>query len=182
VKADILLSGLVSGITILLGVITADWLKRLRDRNEYTQRIVMDISQGFLIYVDYLAGHVLETVGISNESKLSQGEKDFWDNYIFLAKELRVLSETPRWPQRNARGIREAALALRVCAYANLHNCRIHKVPLHPDNATELERLEYELRDASRNKRDAKTVYRLASEKLDELKGQMLSRESATGS
>jgi hypothetical protein len=178
VKTDSLLSGLVSGMTILLGVITADWLKRLRDRAEYTRRIASDISQSILSYVDFLTNHLLETFGNSTESRMSQDEKQLWDTYFFLVKELRELSESPKWPQRNAKGIREAALALRVCAYANLTHCGTYKVLLQPENAEELSRLETNLRDASRSRRDTKTITRLFLEKQEELKRQMLSRDA----
>jgi hypothetical protein len=102
VKIDILLSGMVSGLTILLVVITADWLKRLRDRTEYTRRVVLDITMGIRICTDYLAGHLLKTFHFSNESRMSKEERNFYDTYYSLAKESRELSESPRWPQRNS--------------------------------------------------------------------------------
>ena len=177
-KTDILLSGLVSGLTILLGVITADWLKRLRDRAAHTRRIVLDIMESVRVYTDYLAGHHLERFSFSSESRTSQGERSFWDTYIFLIKELRDLSESPRWPQRNARGIREAAVVLRVCLIANLEHCGNYKVLLHQNNAEELFQLEYDMRVASFSGQDAQNVSLLIPEKLEDLKRHMLSQEA----
>jgi hypothetical protein len=178
VKIDILLSGLVSGLTILLGVITADWLKRLRDRTEHTRRIVMDIFQSVRVYTDYLAGHHLETFSFSSESRMSPGERTFLDTYVFLLKELRDLSESPKWPQRNARGIREAAVALRVCVIANSNHCGTYKVLLHQNNAEELFKLEYDMRVASFSGQDTQNASLLIPKKLEDLKRHMLSQEA----
>jgi hypothetical protein len=179
VKIDILLSGVASGLTILLGVITADWLKRLRDRTEYTRRVVLDITMGIRICTDYLAGHLLETFHFSNDSLMSLEERDFFGTYYSLAKELRELSESPRWPQRNARRIRETAVALRVCLIANQNHCGIYKVLLNKHSAEELFRLEWELRSASHSRQDARTASHLIPEKADDLKRRMLSGEAA---
>jgi hypothetical protein len=181
VKTDIFLSGLVSGLTILFGVITADWLKRLRDRTEYTRRIVIDIWEGMSSYIDYLGAQLLESWGFSKGSRMSQDESDFVTSYAFLMKELRELSESPRWPQRNARRIREAALAFLVCVGANLNHCGTQQVLLAEENAEELMQLETDLRDASLSRRDARTIHRLISERQEEMKHQMLSREAANG-
>lgn len=177
-KIDILLSGLASGLTILLGVITADWLKRLRDRTEYTRRIVLNIMQSVRVFTDYLAGHHLDTFGFSNESRMSQGERTFWDTYIFLQKELRDLSELPRWPQRNARGIREAAVALRVCVIANSNHCGTYQVLLQQNNAEELSQLEEDMRVSSFSGQDTRNTSLLIPEKLEDLKRRMLSQEA----
>jgi hypothetical protein len=180
-KADILLSGLVSGVTILLGVITADWLKRLRDRTEYTRRVVLDITMGIRICTDYLAGHLLETFHFSNESRMSPDERDFFETYYSLAKELRELSESPRWPQRNARRIQETANALRVCLIANQNHCGIYKILLNKESGEELFLLEWDLRSASHSRQDARTASSLIPKKADDLKRRMLSKEAANG-
>jgi hypothetical protein len=175
VKIDILLSGVVSGLTILLGVITADWLKRLRDRTEYTRRVVLDITMGIRICTDYLAGHLLETFHFSNESRMSLDERNFFETYYSLAKDMRELSESPRWPQRNARRIRETAVALRVCLIANQNHCGIYKTLLNQESAEELFLLEWDLRSASHSRQDSRTAAILIPEKSEALKRRMLS-------
>ena len=178
-KAAILLTGVVSGLTILLGVITADWLKRLRDRTEYTRRVVLDISMGIRNFTDFLAGHLLETFHFSNEIRMSEDERNFFETYYSLAKELRELSESPSWPQRNARRIRATAVALRVCVIANQNHCGVYKILLDQKSAEELFLLEWELRSATHSKQDARTAAILIPEKADELKRKMLGLEEA---
>ena len=121
-KTDILLTGLVSGLTILLGVITAEWLKRLRDRISYTRRIVFDISICKLIFVSYLEDNLIEPFSYTS-SKTSEELREFKESVHVLVKELRDLSEVPKWPQRNARRIRQAAYNFRICLLASLQHC-----------------------------------------------------------
>jgi hypothetical protein len=179
VKTDILLTGLVSGLTILLGVITADWLKRLRDRINYTRRITTDISHSVRKYIEYLGSQLSPRIEIGISFSRSQDENELIENFNFLLRELRDLSEIPRWPQRNARRIRQAAFDFRICVFANFEHCRIHQVLLHEENADELRRLELALRIATRSRRAFETMTRDISEKTEELKEQMLSREAA---
>ena len=175
-KTDILLTGLVSGLTILLGVITAEWLKRLRDRISYTKRIVFDISICKSIFVSYLEDHLVDPFGYTS-SKTSEELREFRESVHVLVKELRDLSEVPKWPQRNARRIRQAAYNFRICLLANLQHCEELQVLLHLENKEELDRLEVELRSATRSRRAFTAGMRDISEKKAELKAQMLSRE-----
>ena len=175
-KTDIFLSGLVSGLTILLGVIAAEWLKRLRDRISYTRRVVTEIAVYKLNYISYLRDHLIEAYYYGSLEN-SKGRREFFETFQMLSTELRDLSEIPRWPQRNARQIRQAATNFRICLFANMEHCIEHQVLLHQENAEELKRLELELRSATRSKRAYKTTMRDLAEKKAELKAQMLSRE-----
>ena len=175
-KTDIFLSGLVSGLTILLGVIAAEWLKRLRDRISYTRRVVIDIWFCKMNLVSYLRDHLIGAFDFES-SELAKGGHEFREVVQMLSTELRDLSEIPRWPQRNARQIRQAATNFRICLLANLEHCIEYKVLLHQENAKELNRLELELRSATRSKRAYKETTRGIEEKQAELKAQMLSRE-----
>ncbi len=177
-NTDILLTGLVSGLTILLGVFTADWLKRLRDRINYTRRVVVDISISKMKFVKYLRGHLIEDASSGSDSKVSEDESEFYKIYALLSKELRDLSEMPKWPQPNARRIRKAAANLRTCMFANTEHCAMYQVYLHQENAEELDRLGVELRSATRSKRAYETIMSDLSEKKEEFKRQMLSREA----
>ena len=178
-KTDILLTGLVSGLTILLGVITADWLKRLRDRINYTRRITTDITHSMLNYIEYLGSQLIPHIEFGISFSRSQVENELIENFNFLSIELRDLSEIPRWPQRNARRIRQAARDFRLCVFANYYHCWNHQVLLHEENAEELHRLELDLRSSTRSKHVFESMNRDLSEKMEELKEQMLSRETA---
>ena len=178
-KTDILLTGLVSGLTILLGVITADWLKRLRDRINYTRRITSGVSHSVRKYIEYLGSQLFPRIEIGNSYRRPQVENELIENFNFLLSELRDLSEIPRWPQRNARRIRQAAFDFRICVIANYNHCQIHQVLLLEENAEELFRLNEALLNAIRSRRTFEKSKRHVSEKTEELKQQMLSREAA---
>jgi hypothetical protein len=179
VKTDILLTGLVSGLTILLGVITADWLKRLRDRINYARRITSDINNSLRKYIEYSGTHVVARVNSGIGHSRSEDENELIETINLMLRELRDLSEIPRWPQRNARGIRQAASNFRICLFANAEHCQIYQLFLHEENAEELRRLELALRIATRSRRALETMTLHLSEKAEELKQQMLSREAA---
>ena len=91
-KTDIFLSGLVSGLTILLGVIAAEWLKRLRDRISYTRRVVSEIAVRKMNFVSYLRDHLLETYDLGS-SEISKGTHEFREVMHMLSIELRDLSD-----------------------------------------------------------------------------------------
>ena len=175
-KADILLTGLVSGLTILLGVIAAEWLKRLRERISYTRRIVTDISICKEIVVSYLENHLVVPFSYRS-SKTSEELRQFEDSVQMLIRELRDLSEVPKWPQSNAKKIRLAAYNFRICLFANTTHCSEFQVLLHRENKEELDLLEVELRGATRSRRAFTATTRDISEKRAELKAQMLRRE-----
>jgi hypothetical protein len=178
-KADIFLTGLVSGLTILLGVITADWLKRLRDRISYTRRVTGDISLSHMKFVEDLKNHLVKGAGFESASKRSEEEKERIEVLTLLHKELRDLSEIPRWPQRNAKQIRVAAANYRSSIFANLEHCATYQVFLHQDDADELDRLELVFLRATRSTRAFENTTNHVLEKTAELKRQMLSREAA---
>jgi hypothetical protein len=130
-KIDILLSGVVSGITILIGVITADWLKRLRDRINYTRRITVELTHRLKIFIEYLGSHLMARTDTGIGIERSEEELDLIEKFNFLIRELRDLSEIPRWPQRHARRLRQVAIDFRICLIANFEHCSIYQVVLH---------------------------------------------------
>ena len=87
-KTDIFLSGLVSGLTILLGVIAAEWLRRLRDRISYTRRVVTDISVSKTNFISYLGDHLIEAYDFGS-SEISKGMREFREAFQMLLRELR---------------------------------------------------------------------------------------------
>lgn len=175
-KIDILLSGLVSGLTILLGVLVADWLKRLRDRIEDSRRRASVILVILADLMDYLAFHLLEG-GYQEGVERSRDEKEFTDYFNEIIKEIETLAEVPRWPQQNAKQIREAAHHLIICILANTYHCRAKKILLQRENIEELTTLAFDLRDLTRSTLDRKTLRSSVSEKREELERQALSRE-----
>ena len=179
-KADILLSGLVSGLTILLGVIVADWLKRLRDRIEASRRTASVILEAVQNFVDYLSRHVLTSVGSAFGAERSPDEKEFLDAVAFLTKELEALADLPRWPQRGAKEMRKIAHQLFICVLANLYHCGSAKVLLNPDDGKELNNLAFDLRDLTHTTLDRHTLLNSVPEKRKELERRALNRETVT--
>lgn len=178
-KTDIFVSGLVSGLTILLGVITADWLRRLRDRINYTRRILPDIEKNLLKFINYSERNILsDRAEIGSEKYLVESQAS--EVFYLLKKELRDLSDTPRWPQRNAKRAREVANNLRICVIANALHCEINQVLLHKENAEELSQRMLTLGGTTRSKKDFDSGMRLLHEKVDELKEEMLNRGEAS--
>jgi hypothetical protein len=175
-KTDILLSGLVSGLTILLGVIVADWLKRLRDRIEASRRTASVILETVQNYVDYLSGHILVSVGSALGVERSRDEKEFLDIFAFLTKELEALADLPRWPQPDAKKMRRLAHQLFICVVANLYHCGTKKILMHSEDAKELNDLAYDLRDLTRTSLDRRTLRSSVPEKREELERRALSR------
>jgi hypothetical protein len=176
VKFDIFLSGLVSGLTILLGVIFADWLKRLRDRVEASRLTASVILVKLGDYMDYLVCHTLEGDFLDGVEK-SRDEKEFIACFNEIIQEIETLAELPRWPQQNARQIREAANHLVICILANTYHCRAKRVRLQPENIKELTDLAFDLRDLNRSSLDRKTLRSSVLDKREELERQALSRE-----
>jgi hypothetical protein len=176
VKSDIFISGLVSGLTIIFGVLVADWLKRLRDRIESSRRTASVILVKLGEFMDYLVCHTLEGDLLDGVEK-SRDEKEFIACFNEIIQEIETLAELPRWPQQNARQIRESANHLVICILANGHHCRAKKVRLQPESIKELADLAFDLRDLTRSSLDRKTLRSSVSEKREELELQALSRE-----
>jgi hypothetical protein len=85
-KSDIVLSGIVSGATILLGVLIADWLRRFRNRVDQTRHAVRELLTPLNMVADFLAGNILEGYDFANDAFLTQGEKGLTPYSLLLRR------------------------------------------------------------------------------------------------
>jgi hypothetical protein len=144
-NSDIFLTGMVSGATILLGVFIADWLRRLRDRVELLKRNVLDMRWYLAQTIDYLSTYILEGYGKGSSVKRAQEEREFWTMGKSADGTLKSIVYSPRWPQRNAKKIREAAIRLLVCTGAAINECEESRTLLHHEEIAEMRALYFEL-------------------------------------
>jgi hypothetical protein len=179
-KSDIILSGLVSGATILLGVLIADWLKRFRNRVEQTRRAVRELHSPLNMVADFLAGNILGGYGFANDAPLTLGEKDFFNHGYTLRGSLDDLSESPRWPQMNARKIREGANTLLIALEANVERCAAERIRLDKTEGEELVRLYFALVDLTHRYSVHEARQKRIEEKREELGAQASSRATTS--
>ena len=146
-NSDIVLSGLVSGTTILLGVFIADWLRRLRDRAEQLKHNVLDMRWDLAQTTDYLSTYILQGFGKGTNVAEAQYERDFWLMGKSAEGTLKSIVYSPRWPQRNAKETREAAIRLLVCVGAAINECEETKTLLHSEEIAEIQALYDKLQE-----------------------------------
>jgi hypothetical protein len=146
-NSDIVLSGLVSGATILLGVFTADWLRRLRDSSEQLKHNVLDMRWYLAQTIDYLSTYILQGYGKGTNAEEAQYEREFWLMGKSADGTLKSIVYSPRWPQRNAKKIREAAIRLLVCVAAAINECEESKTLLHSEEIAEIRTLYGKLQE-----------------------------------
>jgi hypothetical protein len=166
-NSDIVLTGLISGATILLGVVTADWLRRLRNRIERAKLDVTDIFWGLGMITDYVSTHYLESYKASTGVKQPQEERDFWLTVMSTDGKIKYIYHSTRWPQRNAKKIREAGVRLVACASANVDECGESRTLLQPEELAEIFALFYDLQKLvlGRNLTEARSSLREAKVK-----------------
>ena len=101
-----ILSGVIGGLTIILGIVTAEWLRTAREDSEANVSRLHTLQLNYyplILNPDFLLGD--ETVPLIKEQT-----KTFYDvNYNLL-----LLATKTRWPQPNAKKIRLQALSLRA--------------------------------------------------------------------
>jgi hypothetical protein len=144
-NSEIFLSGMVSGVTILLGVFIADWLRRLRERVELLKHNVLDMRWYLAQTIDYLSTYILEGYGKGSSVERTQDEREFWSMGKSADGTLKSIVYSPRWPQRNAKKIREAAIRLLVCIGAAINECEESRTLLHHEEIDEIHTLYFEL-------------------------------------
>lgn len=97
-----ILSGVIGGLTIILGMVTAEWLRSTRDEAEATERRLRSIAVNFrsvVFNVEYL---------LTDPSAPLHQEKEIALRELFY--ELSQVARKTRWPQSNAKEIRRQAL------------------------------------------------------------------------
>lgn len=106
-----ILSGIIGGLTIITGIIIAEWLRAARTQVEQTRSHVGDAisSMQMLIYnAEYWGeGEIM-----------AYGNETHYKNFFQARRSLMALVETTRWPQPNAASIRQLAHELDVKLYA----------------------------------------------------------------
>ena len=139
-RASEILTGVIGGLTIILGMITAEWLRSSREQVEVTRiRIheLLSLLQQYLYNFD-------EYMQDSFSKEQAHHIEEF--NRINIA--LISLMNTTRWPQPNAGKIRDAArilyaklMALYLDAHENAHIWNLEKrLPLYRE-LTQISRL-----------------------------------------
>ena len=125
-KSSEILTGVIGGLTVILGMITAEWLRSSREQVEVArQRFyeLVSLLQKFLYkYDDFM------------QDPFSDEQAHRMEDFNRISSCLSLLVRTTRWPQPNAGKIREEALelmaklsALQTDAHENGHIWKLEK-------------------------------------------------------
>ena len=130
-RSSEILTGVIGGLTIILGMITAEWLRSCREQVEFTRSRIEEV-------------HNLFEQFLYNFEELTQNpySKEHTNQIEELARidsALKDLIRTTRWPQPNAGKIRDATrilyaklMALQSDAFENGHIWSLEKrMPLY---------------------------------------------------
>lgn len=93
------LGGVIGGITIIFGMITAEWLRSSREIVETTQNRYEELLNVF--------EPLLFNFELFSKSPFSESQKTNLKNFVSSGSLIRKLSRSTRWPQPNARQIRQ---------------------------------------------------------------------------
>jgi hypothetical protein len=129
--------------------------------------------------VDYLAGNILEGYGFANNASITQEEQNFFLHGYTLINSLDDLSESPRWPQWNARNIRKTSNALSIAIEANVERCADEQIYLSKADSAELLQLYFALVDLTHRYSIQEARKRRISEKREELTAHAISQGAA---
>ena len=96
-----ILTGVIGGLTVILGMLTAEWLRTAREQVDLTR-----------MRYEELMSHLEKVLYNFDEfvrDQFSEVGSRHWDDYNHVISSLISLSSTTRWPQPNAIGIRKTA-------------------------------------------------------------------------
>ena len=175
--SDIVLSGLISGATILLGVFTADWLRRFRNREERAKLDVTDIWWNLQLIINYLSTQYLEDYHPGLGVKQTEEEREFWQVVMSTDGKIKYIYHSTRWPQRNAKQIREVGVRLVACAGANVNECGESRALLHKEERDEILTLFFELQKLVLGKDLTESRTSLRDKKQKEIQGRKQGRD-----
>ena len=103
-RSSEILTGVIGGLTVILGIITAEWLRSSREQVELTRlrySELFSLLQKFLYnYEDFM------------QDQFSPEQSRHFEDFNRIFPTLALLMRTTQWPQPNAKKIREAALEL----------------------------------------------------------------------
>lgn len=100
-RSSEILTGVIGGLTIILGMITAEWLRSAREQVELTRKRLQDLSSHFERFLYNFDEYM--------EDQFSHTRSQHVDDFMHVVNSLSLLSETTRWPQPNAVKIRKLA-------------------------------------------------------------------------
>ena len=103
-RSSEILTGVIGGLTIILGMITAEWLRSCREQVEVTRIRHMEM----LHVIDQFLYNFEEAA----QNPYSKEQSHHIEEANRISSALSSLIQTTRWPQPNAGKIRDAALIL----------------------------------------------------------------------
>ena len=103
-RSSEILTGVIGGLTVILGIITAEWLRSAREQVEMTRKRFHILAAHFTRYLYNFDEYM--------EDPFSHEHQQHVDDLTHVATSLSLLSRTTRWPQPNAKKIREVAWEL----------------------------------------------------------------------
>ena len=125
-RSSEILTGVIGGLTIILGMLTAEWLRSCREQVEFTRSRIEDVLSLFEQYLYKFDGFVRDPY--------SKEQSHVMEEAIRIDSALTDLLRTTRWPQPNAGKIRDAARilyaklkALEADAFENGHIWSLEK-------------------------------------------------------
>lgn len=100
-RSSEILTGVIGGLTVILGMLTAEWLRSAREQVDLTRMRYEELMTHF--------EKVLYNFDEFIQDQFSEKGSRHWDDYNHVISSLIRLSRTTRWPQPNAVRIRKAA-------------------------------------------------------------------------
>jgi hypothetical protein len=100
-RSSEILTGVIGGLTIILGMITAEWLRSAREQVELTRTRFSVLKwhiERYLVNFDEFI-----------DDRYSHAKSQHMEDYVQVFTSLFFLRETTRWPQPNAKQVREVA-------------------------------------------------------------------------
>lgn len=96
-----ILSGVIGGLTIILGMVTAEWLRSTREQATATELGLYNLMTKFQLAIFNIA--------VIMDGSLSYENKGEYTLLMDVQYQLQILATKTRWPQPNAKVIREMA-------------------------------------------------------------------------
>lgn len=100
-RSSEILTGVIGGLTVILGMLTAEWLRSAREQVDLTRMRFEEL----MTHLEKVLYNFDEFIG----DQFSEAGARHWDDYNHVISSLIRLSRTTRWPQPNATMIRKAA-------------------------------------------------------------------------
>ncbi len=103
-RSSEILTGVIAGLTIILGMITAEWLRASREQVELTRSRLVELFTYLERYLYNFEDYM--------QDPLSHEQSRHAEDFVHVFTSLGLLARTTRWPQPNAKKIRKIALEL----------------------------------------------------------------------